>query len=73
MVNTKKNAKKVTISLAENTLDYIDVKAKEIGTNRSAMLSFMVETYRKQDDAINVMGQLQEQMRDLVEQVDAKK
>lgn len=52
--------KKVTVSFSEKTLEYVDLKATEIGVTRSAMLSFMVELYRKQDEATDMLFQLQE-------------
>lgn len=52
--------KKVTVSFSEKTLEYVDLKAEEIGVTRSAMMSFMVEMYRKQDEATDMISQLQE-------------
>lgn len=51
--------KKVTVSFSEKTLEYVDSKAEEIGVTRSAMLAFMVEMYRKQDEATDMISQLQ--------------
>ena len=48
--------KKTSISLAERTLSYVDEKAEEIGVNRSAMISFMIESYRKQEENMKVMS-----------------
>lgn len=42
--------KKTSISLTETTLEYINNKAKEIGVNRSAMISFIVDSYKKQEE-----------------------
>lgn len=53
-MSDKLNAKRVTITLAEETLAYVDDTAKKIGTSRSAMLAFMIEAYRKQDEAETV-------------------
>lgn len=51
--------KKVTVSFSEKTLEYVDSKAEEIGVTRSAMLAFMAEMYRKQDEATDMISQLQ--------------
>lgn len=51
-------SKKVSVSFSEKTLEYIDFKAREIGVTRSAMLAFMAEQYRKQDEAVGIIEQL---------------
>ena len=47
-------------SFAEKTLEYIDFQAEEIGVTRSAMIAFMVEQYRKQDETMSTLRELQE-------------
>ena len=54
------STKKVSVSFAEKTLEYIDFQAEEIGVTRSAMLAFMVEQYRKQDETMSTLRELQE-------------
>lgn len=54
------NAKKVSVSFAENTLNYVDKQAELIGVTRSAMLAFMIEQYRKQDETMSTLKELQE-------------
>lgn len=51
-------AKKISISLGENALEYLDKKASEIGTSRSGMVAFMIETYRKQEEAMNATAEM---------------
>lgn len=53
------STKKVSVSFAEKVLEYIDVKAEEIGVTRSAMLAFMVEQYKKQDETMSTLKELQ--------------
>lgn len=53
------NTKKVSVSFAENTLDYVDNQAELIGVTRSAMLAFMIEQYRKQDETMSTLKELQ--------------
>ena len=53
------STKKVSVSIAEKVLEYIDVKAEEIGVTRSAMLAFMVEQYKKQDETMSTLKELQ--------------
>lgn len=57
--------KKATISLSESTLEYIDSEAARIGTNRSSMITFMVEQYRSQKDNLEAMSSIQQMMEDL--------
>lgn len=54
------STKKVSVSFAEKTLEYIDFQAEEIGVTRSAMIAFMVEQYRKQDETMSTLKELQE-------------
>lgn len=54
------STKKVSVSFAEKTLEYIDFQAEEIGVTRSAMIAFMVEQYRKQDETMSTLRELQE-------------
>lgn len=54
------SAKKVSVSFAEKTLNYVDKQAELIGVTRSAMLAFMIEQYRKQDETMSTLKELQE-------------
>lgn len=50
--------KRASVSFSPSTLEYIDKKAKEIGVNRSAMIAFMAENYRKQEDNLEMMKKI---------------
>lgn len=64
--------KRVTISLSESTLEYIDGEATRIGTNRSSMITFMVEQYRTQKDNLEAMGAIQIMLEDIQQQSGSK-
>lgn len=45
-------------NLDEHILAYLDSEAKRIGISRGGMITFMIEKYRNDKDAIDVMNQL---------------
>ena len=45
-------------NLDEHILAYLDSEAKRIGISRGGMITFMIEKYRNDKDAMDVMNQL---------------
>ena len=45
-------------NLDEHILAYLDSEAKRIGISRGGMITFMIEKYRSDKEAIDVMNQL---------------
>lgn len=54
----EESIKRASVSFSPGTLEYIDKKAQEIGVNRSAMIAFMAESYRKQEENLKAMKQI---------------
>lgn len=50
--------KKITVSLNEQVIAYIDKTAKDIGVSRSAMIAFMAETYKAQRESKSTVEEL---------------
>ncbi len=46
------------MTIADKTLEYVDEKAKEMGVNRSAMITFMIQTYKKQEENLVAMNKI---------------
>lgn len=51
-------SKKLSISLGKTALEYLDKKAEEVGTSRSGMVAFMIESYRKQEEAMTATAEM---------------
>lgn len=50
--------RKITVSLNEQVINYIDSVAEEIGVSRSAMIAFMAETYKAQRESKTTVEEL---------------
>lgn len=50
--------KKIGMTIAEKTLEYVDEKAKEMGVNRSAMITFMIQMYKQQEKNLEAMNKI---------------
>ena len=50
--------KAITLRLDEDVLDYLDHERAKYGVSRPAMVSFMIQTYKTQQDALNATGVL---------------
>lgn len=54
--------KRISLSLNENILEYLDSEANRIGVTRSAMVALMLEGYRTQKESMLVVNQMKELM-----------
>ena len=50
--------KRFSLTLDEEILAYIDDERAKIGVSRPAMISFMVQTYKTQQDALKVVNDM---------------
>lgn len=55
------------ISISEETAKWYEDKAKEIGTNQSALMSIALNDYIKQDNALKTMSNIMIEMKRLQE------
>lgn len=50
--------KKVSIDFDENVLAYLDSERSRIGVSRASMLSYMIDQYKLQREAVRAMNQM---------------
>lgn len=62
-----KMAVRKNISISEETAKWYEDKAKEIGTNQSALMSIALNDYIKQDNALKTMSNIMIEMKRLQE------
>lgn len=64
--------KRVSLSLNENILEYLDSEANRIGVSRSAMVALMLEGYRTQKESMLVVNQMKELMQKFEDEDESK-
>jgi len=50
---------RLTITMSKHILEYVDKRAKELGMNRSATITYLINSTKDTKDAINVIDKLE--------------
>lgn len=50
---------RITVTISKNILDYVDKRAKELGLNRSATITYLINSTKDTQDVLTVMDKFE--------------
>lgn len=50
---------RITVTISKNILDYVDKRSKELGLNRSATITYLINSTKDTQDVLTVMDKFE--------------